>query len=356
MRVLFDAHHIGTGQTGNETYARELLRALRDRGGVQVVAAVHRGTPVTGPLEPPTRVRTVPANGWLRLAALGMLARGEHADLVHSIYYRVPLAGRAQVVSIHDVSYERFPQFFSARELRKNRMLVRAAARKAEIVVTLSEHARSEMIELYDVSPNRIMVVPGGVSPVFLDAGDRPRAERSPDEPLRLLAVGTLQPRKNLLRLLDATTIVAQRRPVRLRVIGPPGHQAPEIRARLGGHSEVELLGYVTDDQLIDEYFAADVFVYPSIYEGFGLPIVEAMACGTPVVTSTGGSLPEVAGDGAVVVDPFSVTEIANGIERIADDAALREQLRDRGRRRAATFTWEAAADQLVAAYERALG
>ena len=172
---------------------------------------------------------------------------------------------------------------------------------------------------------------------------------------VHILAVGTLQPRKNLLRLLDAVRIVGARKRIQLRVIGPPGHAAEEIRARMGG-TDVELLGYVPEDQLLQEYRAADVFVYPSIYEGFGLPVVEAMASGTPVVTTTGGSLPEVAGDAALIVDPYDVDAIANAIARLIEDPSLRERLVERGLRRAAQYSWRSAADRLVSVYERVVG
>jgi glycosyltransferase involved in cell wall biosynthesis len=354
MRILLDAHHIGSGQTGNETYVRELLHALRGFPQLELVAAVD-GSPRDAALDPPVRMRQVPHNGWLRLVALSLVGRAEAVDLVHSIYYRVPFAGRPTVVSIHDVSYERFPEFFSRRERRKNQLLVRSAARDATMVVTLSEHARSEMIELYGLDAERVAVVPGGVARIFL-ADPGPPPSRPPDDRLRILAVGTLQPRKNLLRLLDAVALVAEHRPVLLRVVGPGGHQAGGIRARLGTRADVELVGYVTEEELASEYRAADVFAYPSIYEGFGLPVIEAMACGTPVMTSTGGSLPEVAGDAALIVEPYDVPGMAQAIERLADDAALRETLRSSGRLRAAAFSWEAAAAKLVDVYERVAG
>jgi glycosyltransferase involved in cell wall biosynthesis len=352
-RVLFDAHHIGSGKTGNETYARELLRALRGRAGLHLTAAVV-DSPSDPALEPPIAVRRVPRNGWLRLLALGIAGSG--MDLVHSMYY-LPLASRRPtVVSIHDVSYERHPEFFGRLEVLKNRVLVREAARRATMVVTLSEHARSEMIELYGLDPHRVAVVPGGVSEAF-HAPDEPRAPTADRTGVvRILAVGTLQPRKNLLRLLDAVRIVGLRERVQLRVIGPPGHAADEIRARLGNGADVVLLGYVPDHLLLQEYRAADIFVYPSIYEGFGLPIVEAMACGTPVVTTTGGSLPEVAGDAALIVDPYDVDAIARAIAQLIDDPSLRRDLVARGRSRAAEYTWRSAADRLVAVYERVLG
>jgi glycosyltransferase involved in cell wall biosynthesis len=153
-----------------------------------------------------------------------------------------------------------------------------------------------------------------------------------------------LQPRKNLLRLIDAVALVAREMPISLRVVGPDGFQAKQIRDRLDGLAEVEITGYVSDEQLVAEYQRADVFVYPSIYEGFGLPIVEAMASGIPVVTSTGGSLPEVAGDAALIVDPLDVAAIASAIHRIASEPSLRERLRTLGLARSARFTWRDAA------------
>lgn len=350
-RVLFDAHHIGSGKTGNETYARELLNALRGRPNLHLTAAVAGGA-ADPALEPPVAIRRVPRNGWLRLLALGMA--GSRFDLIHSMYYRPLLSQRPTVVSIHDVSFERHPDFFSRVEVLKNRVLVREAARRASMVVTLSEHARSEMIELYGLDPDRIAVVPGGVSDAFLAPGE-PRPASANPELVRILAVGTLQPRKNLLRLLDAVRIVGARSRVQLRVIGPPGHAAQEIQDRLGG-SDVVLLGYVTEEELLQEYRAADVFVYPSIYEGFGLPVVEAMATGTPVVTTTGGSLPEVAGDAALIVDPYDVGAFAGAISQLIDDPDLRGTLVERGLRRAAGYSWRSAADRLSVVYGRVIG
>ena len=350
-RVLFDAHHIGSGKTGNETYARELLNALRGRPNLHLTAAVTAGA-VDPALAPPVAIRRVPRNGWLRLLALGMA--GSRFDLIHSMYYRPLASRRPTVVSIHDVSFERHPDFFSRVEVLKNRLLVREAARRASMVVTLSEHARSEMIELYGLDPDRVAVVPGGVSAAFL-APREPRQPTASPELVRILAVGTLQPRKNLLRLLDAVRIVGSSSRVQLRVIGPPGHAAQEIQDRLGG-SDVVLLGYVSEEELLQEYRAADVFVYPSIYEGFGLPVVEAMASGTPVVTTTGGSLPEVAGDAALIVDPYDVGALAGAITQLIEDADLRAQLVDRGLRRAGEFSWRSAADRLSAVYDRVIG
>jgi glycosyltransferase involved in cell wall biosynthesis len=352
--VLFDAHQIGTGQAGNETYARELLGALRGCAELEVLALAHRGTR-DAVLGAPVRVRRVPRNGWLRLVSMGILGRRRDVDVVHSMYYQPPLTGRPTVVSIHDVSFERFPEFFSRRQLVKNRLLIREAARRASMVVTISHHARREIVELYGVDPDRVAVVPGGVARAFL-AATSAENYRAAGDPLRILSVGTLEPRKNLLRLIEAVDRVRRNRPVQLRVVGPAGHQAREIRARLGERSDVQLLGYVSERALVDEYRSADIFAYPSVYEGFGLPVVEAMACGTPVMTSSGGSLPEVAGDAALVVNPNDVDGMAAALDRLGSDESLRQELRRRGLARAAEFSWEASARELAEVYRRTAG
>jgi glycosyltransferase involved in cell wall biosynthesis len=166
-----------------------------------------------------------------------------------------------------------------------------------------------------------------------------------------VLAVGTLQPRKNLIRLVDAVARLSRDMPVVLRVVGPDGYQAAQIRERLGRSVQVEIAGYVSEDELAAEYRNADVFVYPSLYEGFGLPVVEAMASGTPVVTSGAGSLREVAGEAALIVDPLDVEAIAEAIARIASDRELRASLRTRGLARAAEFTWDRSATRLAEIY-----
>lgn len=355
-RVLVDAHQLGRRQTGNETYVRELLLGLRHLPDLDLVAAIEGGQRPIGPLAPPIRVRRVPSNGVGRLAAMSGLARQEAVDVVHAIYFLPPRTGRPTVLTVHDISFERFPQFFSRKSLLRDRFLVRASARTASRVITVSEASRRDLLELYGLPDDRVVAIPNGVNPRFRPAPVLRDAAEPPDDSgsLKVLAVGTLQPRKNLLRLLDALSIVARKIPVRLRVVGPDGHQGAAIRRRLGSAVPTEIVGWVSEEALAAEYQRADVFAYPSIYEGFGLPVIEAMACGTPVVTSTGGSLPEVAADAALVVDPYDVSALAEAILRIAEDGDLRRSLRARGLARAAEFTWERSA-RLHAAVYRAL-
>ncbi|HEX9043730.1 MAG TPA: glycosyltransferase family 1 protein [Candidatus Limnocylindrales bacterium] len=353
MRLLLDAHQLGRRQTGNETYVRELLRGLRDAPGLEVVAAVEGRNPEAGLLAPPIRRRRVPANGLGRLAALAVAAHVTQADLLHAVYFLPALVGRPTVVTIHDISFERHPEFFGRRALLRDRLLIRDAARRATRIVTVSERSRQDLAELWGVAEERVDVIHNGVDEVF-----RPDPSPPPSgslDPLRVLAVGTLQPRKNLGRLLDAVAMVARERRVSLRIVGPDGYQAAAIRARAGERADVEIVGYVDRDALAAEYRAAHVLAYPSLYEGFGLPVVEAMASGIPVVTSTGGSLPEIAGDAALVVDALDTAAIADALRRLADDPGLRDGLRQRGLRRAGDFRWATAVERHLETYRRAL-
>ena len=354
MRVLLDAHQLGRRQTGNETYVRELLTALREFPDVEIVAAVEGDPHPTGPLASPVRLRRVPRNGLARLAALSLVAHGARVDLLHAVYFLPAFVGRPSVVTIHDISFEQHPEFFSRRSLLRDRFLIRDAARRASRVITVSETSRRDLIELWGVPADRVVAIHNGIDAIFCPGPDAP-GEGSLD-PLRVLAVGTLQPRKNLGRLFDAVAIVARNRRVLLRVVGPDGYQAEAIRARLAGRAEAEVLGYVDRAALADEYRRAHLLAYPSLYEGFGLPVVEAMASGTPVVTTTGGSLPEVAGDATLIVDPLDVSAIAGAIERVADDGALRAELRSRGLERARAFSWATAARRHVETYASLLG
>jgi glycosyltransferase involved in cell wall biosynthesis len=354
MRVLLDAHQIGRKQTGNETYVSELTRALGARPDVDLVLAME---PAARPprTERPLTVHRVPRRGPQRVMSLGKLAQVTGVDVLHTIYFLPPRPRRPTVVTVHDVSYERFPEFFSRREVLRNRILVRDAVRRASAVITVSETSRRDLIERYGVPASRVVAIYNGVASRFLDCFERD-PEPIGDRPVRVLALGTLQPRKNLDRLMTAVRRASFVRPIDLRVVGPDGYQAGVIRARLSGSAGVEVVGYVSDDSLVDEYRRADMLVYPSIYEGFGLPVVEAMACSTPVITSTGGSLPEIAGGAAVIVDPLDEVAIAEAILRLADDVRLRRDLVAKGRARARRFSWADSAAHHLDVYRRAVG
>lgn len=352
MRVLFDAHQLGARQTGNETYVRGLLQPLSLQSSVDLTAAVVRDGPAADLRARGISVRRVPHNGLLRLAALSYLARSRKWDLIHSVYYLPPLAPVPSVVTIHDISFELYPEYFSGLDILRNRTLVRHAARHADAVVTVSETSRQEIVSRYDIDPERIIAIPNGVSPSFIPKTASPRQRT---KGVRVLAVGTLQPRKNLLRLAAAVREVAQDMPVSLQVVGPDGFAARRIRETLGPLPDVQISGYLSEEALRSAYCDADVLVYPSLYEGFGLPVLEAMACGTPVITSNSSSMPEVAGDAALLVDPLDVEDIASAIRRVATDEVLAMSMAARGIVRAALFSWDSAARRLADVYATVL-
>jgi glycosyltransferase involved in cell wall biosynthesis len=235
------------------------------------------------------------------------------------------------VVTVHDLAVLRHPGTFNQWTRRYSRFAVPRVARAARRVIAVSEFTRREVVELLGVPEERIRVIPNGVGEPFCPDG--PAAEGD-----YVLAVGTLEPRKNLAAAQEA----AQGLGVELRVVG----------ARGWGDVQVDgWLGRVSDDELAALYRGARCLVYPSLYEGFGIPVLEAMACGTPVVTAAGGATEEVAGGAAVLVDTRDPAAIAAGIEE-AD--ARRDELRGRGLERATRFTWERVAAETRAVYEEA--
>lgn len=354
LKLLFDAHQLGRRQTGNETYVRALLREYQSMADLQVTAFVEAGA-VEEEAVREFATQPVPRSGFRRLLSMAIGARRRRPDVMHSIYFAPYFASVPQVLTIHDISFEMYPEFFTRAERLRGKTLIRDGARRADMVVTVSETSRRDLVERYHLSEDKVIAIHNGVGRRFLDAPTKP-IESIGDRPVRILAVGTLQPRKNLERLLAAVRHASQTRPIQLRVVGPDGFQASLIKEALQGSAVVEVVGYVPDNRLISEYQGADMLVYPSLYEGFGLPIVEAMACGVPVVTSTGGSLPEVAGDAAVVVEPRDTASISDAILRLADDVELRRTLVSRGHERAAKFSWAVSAERHLEVYRSLAG
>lgn len=292
---------------------------------------------------------------------LPVLALRERLDLIHGTLNVLPLARCVPgVVTIHDVAFLRFPERYLAGRRRYLANFTRWSARGARLVLASSENTKRDLVQLLDIPEERVRVV-------YLGVEDRLRAAVDPEAVARFrqdhglpehffLYIGTLEPRKNLVRLLDAYA-QARRDGVDwpLVLAGGKGWLYEEIFERvktLGLEESVHFPGYVLYEHLPLWYNAAGAFVYPSLYEGFGLPVVEAMACGCPVVTARNSSLPEVAGDAAILVDGESVGELCAAMSRLAGDGMLRQELRVRGRRQAARFTWQRTAADVLAAYD----
>lgn len=266
------------------------------------------------------------------------------------------------VLTIHDLTFLRFPERFRPERQRYLAALTRLSAKRARRITTDSANTRDDVAELFDIPLERIEVVYPGLDeafhPVADDELDAFRARKGlPDQ--FVLYVGTLEPRKNVTALISAYQQISQHGSTSwpLVIAGGKGWMFEDIFGqveRSGLADRVIFPGYVAPEELPYWYAAATVFVYPSLYEGFGLPPLEAMACGTPVVVSNASSLPEVVGDAGLKVDPYRTDELAEGLAEVLQSTAKREQMIAAGLRQAASFTWEKAATQLTAIYREA--
>jgi glycosyltransferase involved in cell wall biosynthesis len=302
------------------------------------------------PVNARSRVRRVLAEQTL----LPTAARRAGIDLLHNTLNTAPaIAGLPQVTTIHDVIYKRFPETAGLLNVGVA-VLVPLAARRSSRVLTDSEASKADIVRFLSVEPGRVDVVPLGPGiPVPAEAEVRPqlRLRDGLGAAPVVLTVAAKRPHKNLARLIDAIGRVAE--DVTLVVPGFETQFEDELRRAAG--ERVRFLGWVDDRVLDGLYRAATCFVLPSLAEGFGLPVLEAMLRGTPVACSRISALPEVAGEAAVYFDPLDSSEIAAAVARLLGDAQLRESLREAGLKQAERFSWESAAERTIASYERAL-
>jgi glycosyltransferase involved in cell wall biosynthesis len=357
---------------GIGTYVHELVPALARQDPALEIVLFHARFPgAAAPSEPWIREhRTVEVPGSIRslyprwnLAGRPPLPSDLQAlDVVHAASpAAVPPAAEGQrlVVTVHDLAFEVIPRFFPAAWRQVFRLGLRAAVRRADAILTPSRNTAEDLVGRTRVDPAKVHVVPLAAS---LDAGSEDPArvvDRLKIPRPYLLSVGTLEPRKNLRRLVRAyRRAAAAGLPHTLVLAGPLGwhYQSLLREIRLAGPGEVLLTGRLDPTQLDAVYREASAFVYPSVYEGFGLPVLEAMTRGVPTIASTAASLPEVTGDAVLGVNPGSVREIAAAIEQVLSDPALAERLGMLGRSRSERFSWDETARLTLQVYERALG
>jgi glycosyltransferase involved in cell wall biosynthesis len=364
LHVGLNVLHLVPGETGGgETYVRRLVPALLEAredlrltlfAGAEAypsLSAESGAAVVRLPVRARSRGRRVAAEQ----ALLPRAVRRARVDLLHNTLNTAPaFPGVPQVTTIHDVIYTRFPE--TAGRLNVGvKMLVPVAARRSQRVLTVSQASKEDIVRFLRVAPERVDVIPNG--PGLPAAGDAPspaelrqRFELG-DAPI-VLTVAAKRPHKNLGRLIEAIG----RLETDVTLVVPGFETQFEAQLQREGGGRVRFLGWVDDRTLDGLYRAATCFVLPSLAEGFGLPILEAMARGLPVACSRASSLPEVAGDAALYFDPLDTAAIADAVERLLAGEDLRERLRRSGLERAASFTWEAAAESTIASYERALG
>lgn len=303
---------------------------------------------------------------WRRIAweqtQLAVLSRD--LDLLHGLAFAAPLAARCPtIITVHDLSFLRFPEAFRRFNRTYLTLFTRWSTRRAARVIAVSESTRRDVIALCGVPSERVVTIPNGVDKAFCPADAAEVAEfrrnrRLPDR--FILYLGTLEPRKNLQTLIDAYAQLRARAAVpKLVIAGGKGWFFETIFTRvaeLGLADDVLFPGYVPGPELPWWYRAAELFVYPSRFEGFGLPVLEAMACGTPVITTTSSSLPEVAGDAALLVDPDDTDALAAALSRLLDDPQLQATLRVAGLSQALRFSWARTATETAQVYRDILG
>jgi len=355
---------VGGEETGNETYVRGLVDGFSSLEGQFDLSVYHLGAPwrQDGPRIHLRRLAT--ASSLLRLAAdLPFRAARERLAVLHTTYAAPLLAPCPVVVTVHDISFIAHPEWFSARDLRVLSMTVPWSMRRAARIVTVSELCRREIVEHYRVSEERVVAIPNAAGPA---AQPLTRAEAE-DELGKLgldlgrpylLAVGNLQPRKNLARLIEAFRRLPEGGlDVDLVIAGPRHFQAEVVLAagREAGE-RIHFTGYLADRQLAACYRRAEAFVFPSLFEGFGIPALEAMAQGIPVASSSAGALPEVCGDAALYFDPLDVASIEDALRRILTDVDLRAGLVQAGRARERGYSWKRSAERTLAVYRAAAG
>jgi glycosyltransferase involved in cell wall biosynthesis len=367
MRISVDAHAIGCHLTGNEVYIRSLLEGLAALKPAADILAYVATAAAEAQVPRAFQVRRIARNPFVRLGfSLSNRLRIDGPDLVH-VQYTAPLMCPVPiVVTVHDVSFLDNPEFFTAARRKQLQYTVRRTVERAVRIIAPSEFSRMQIIRGYGVSPSKVVAVPYAVSSAFRPVARETaaiwvRAKFGIERPF-VLSVGDLQPRKNhvgLIAAFESTILKYPHLPHELVLVGKSTWYSPKVRdaaARSAVRDRIRFTGFIDDSELLQLYGACDLFAFPSFYEGFGLPILEAMACGRAVACSNTASMPEVADACAILFDPHSTSEMARAIADILLDVELRTRLERLGLQRAAQFSWERTAGRTLEVYRQAAG
>lgn len=364
MRVVVDARLVTYQRAGIGHYLLSLLAGLREiLNRDQLLVLIGRRERTIASVLPGTRLRRLwtPPHHRFEQLALPIELAALDGDIYHAPDFIPPFRRRLPaVITVHDLAFLRWPELLTAESGRYYGQVGRAV-RSAERAIAVSERTRADMIQLLGAPADRIDVVYEAADPRYRPAsaaaiGTARRRFELPEE--YFLFVGTREPRKNLRRLIEAYAGVAlDPAAPGLVIAGRPGWLVDDLEARahaLGVGERVRFTGEVESDDLVALYSGALALVFPSLYEGFGLPALEAMACGTAVLASTGGALPEIVGQAGILVDPMDVPGLAAAMRRAWREPRLRAELVERGRERAGQFSWRRAAEETLDVYRRA--
>lgn len=364
MRIGIDCRSLNGEKTGIGYYTYHLVKALTElekNSEFCLYSSRYFNVPNRGDNVRKTAFSGLPGTLWLQ-TVLPFLIYKDKISVFHAPLFIVPfVCAIPKVVTVHDLSFYIYPEKTTWRNRTVLRCLLPASIKAADAVIADSENTRQDIINYLGTNPEKIRVIPLAAADIFRKVYDREEFERVklkyglPEK--YILFVGTIEPRKNLERLIKAYKQVIDCRqdlPHQLVMVGKLGwlyNDILRIPYELGLDKRVKLLGYVDEADMPFIYNGADLFVYPSLYEGFGMPVLEAMSCGVPVITSNVSSLPEVAGDGCQLVNPLNVEELAYTIERILGSPALQEQLAKAGLARSREFSWRKTAEETFKLY-----
>jgi len=370
LHIAIDAHSVGAQLAGNETYAVNLIEALAgiDQTNEYTLFVTKRtALDRFSDRWPNFKVKqTFPHTPLVRIPlTLSAALRRRRVDVLHVQYTAPPFAPCPVVATIHDLSFEHLPETFKRRSRAQLQLTVRHTARRARQILTLSEFSRDDIIKTYNVDPARVFVTPPAAPTHFAPVTSSSELQR-----IRttygikrdyILSLGSIQPRKNLVRLIKAYSSLQKLRPElvlpQLVLAGKRGWlERDTLRAAAESALSTDILfiGYVPEKDLPGLYSGSVCFAYPSYFEGFGLPLIEAMQCSAPVIAGNLTSLPEVVGDAGLLFDPFNEMEIAQALAQIIENPNYRDELRDKGIERARLFNWHTTARLTLQAYERA--
>jgi glycosyltransferase involved in cell wall biosynthesis len=367
MRFAVDAHAIGRHLTGNEVYVRSLLGAFAAVDKESEFLAYVSGPDGEARIPRRFQTRQIAANPFLRLGFdLSRQLKRDRPDLLHVQYTSPLFCPVPTVVSVHDVSFLEHPEYFKRSRAMQLGITVAGSVKRASRILTGSEFARDSIVRAYQLPPEKIVVVPDAASPSFRsvnrEAARRKTLSRFHLKEPYVLSVGDLQPRKNQLGLIKAFARLVKDQPQLKQDLVFAGKDAwfggrvREAARESGVEGRIHFLGFVTDDELLQLYNACDCFAFPSFYEGFGIPVLEAMACGRAVICSNASSIPEVADGAALLFNPHNTDEIVSALFDVLRDAELRTRMERLGVQRASHFTWQKTAEMTLDVYREVAG
>jgi len=369
MRIGIDFHSAEREGSGNCTYIRNLVEALLkiDHDNEYFLYVTNISYPYYEKLK---RIQNVHLclirsnNPFLRILLLGLKTLIDKIDVLH-VQYIAPLLHRGKlVVTIHDISFLHFPECFRKFEQFYLKILIPINIKKADKILTVSKYSRKDIIRNYNTPPKKVIVTYDAVKPIFKPLKDLKKG----NEILKyygisnkfIFYVGRIDQRKNIPGLIKAFMWLKKTRkiPHELVIAGKRDFLPPQTQKVIEfsqNRKDIVFTGYLSEDHLCSLYSLADVFVYPSLYEGFGLPCLEAMACGCPVVSSNVSSLPEIVDSVGLLVDPLDVKKLAIAIHKVISNHALKKELRDKGLKRSKLFSWVRTASKTLAVYKSVL-